>query len=696
MPRLMDIVKSLVAARALAPNRQRRGHERWPIMEQLESRIVLSTVVHDPSYDGTGTPQPLSGDTQYSITGQLLAPNSVHDLNLYSFVASKGNTLSFSAEDKLDVPGVFFLIQTAPSSDGSSTYLYDSAFQTATISGQVTLPTSGSYWLRISTVLYGPVNYSINISGITSASATPTSLNWNDVDGGVDFAYTLDGTLSSDVPVDFYWSPTQTFNTSQDTLADSATIPNGQSSPSTIHIAASSLTAPPAGTEDLLAVVDPEGSAASVPLAYDPTLTITSKYNGNAGGNVFGRFLAAPGAITDETLTVQLSNSLAALRPIVTTLVDDDSVSTSSGEESVLSTHHVIGSSGNWDGLTYQTDPFDPGSLAGPTTLTTQALANDETNLAQITDVLDVEPLPDWITQLMNNSITFYATAVGAANIQSDTYTIKGVLADLSLSPKAVIPSHVPLIGGESVGAAAELGVIATVPLAITSSPTVSGYGGFTIHVGSSNLFDKTYGAYFNLLSDDTGSFSATPDFTLNSDSLQPTGGFGMDFKFTGKVPLSNIPLYNGHIVFRGISIPLQLSASESFDLSEEANITLTPESGFSINPGQASIILGLTNTLAGDVGYDVSIPKRKPVVTLKIKARALGSLNLHSNVSYSGSADSIAPVLVSFVGVFDPRLDGQFVFTYKGHKPIDKPSGNLLDIFFDDLPRRFSLYNNK
>ena len=110
------------------------------------------------------------------------------------------------------------------------------------------------------------------------------------------------------------------------------------------HVDPSQIPNPPDNTEDLLGVINPDDPATRqvVDLSYEPEITyISSKYDGHLSDGSIGRFFSDPptGAppITDETLTLQLSDSLAALRPNL--MVGSFSASPQTG-------------SGTWDGVT--------------------------------------------------------------------------------------------------------------------------------------------------------------------------------------------------------------------------------------------------------------------------------------------------------------------------------------------------------
>jgi hypothetical protein len=95
------------------------------------------------------------------------------------------------------------------------------------------------------------------------SQVTTTSLDWDK--GGVKFDYEVSNSpLPKDVPIRFYWAPSDTFTIDQDTLAYTYTVPAGtqvQTQPiGPIHIDGTDLSEAPEGTEYLLAVADPENT----------------------------------------------------------------------------------------------------------------------------------------------------------------------------------------------------------------------------------------------------------------------------------------------------------------------------------------------------------------------------------------------------------------------------------------------------
>jgi hypothetical protein len=131
-------------------------------------------------------------------------------------------------------------------------------------------------------------------------------------------------------------------------------------------------------------VVDPQelftSSPSSAALAYDPYVDISAKYNGSLDESTIGRFLAVPGLITDETITAQLSVSLAALRPAVAGFIGDST---------------LVFQPQTSEDIVFTSDTFDPGTLQGSDIpLKVKAFASDGQNLSEADNTRMFSPFP--------------------------------------------------------------------------------------------------------------------------------------------------------------------------------------------------------------------------------------------------------------------------------------------------------------
>jgi hypothetical protein len=169
----VSILQSISLGRAPG-TQKRRTRAIQPHVDVLEGRIVLSSVVRDPSY-GSLYYQPLNGDTQYSITGQI---GTSYQLHQYAFYATSGSSVSISANlpnvagyyDDSDIRGYSL-------SDGSSQF-YSAFSQRGTASAHFHALTSGIYvfYFEVTfTDATGPLDYSISLSGTATPKIGVTS-----------------------------------------------------------------------------------------------------------------------------------------------------------------------------------------------------------------------------------------------------------------------------------------------------------------------------------------------------------------------------------------------------------------------------------------------------------------------------------------------------------------------------------------
>ena len=521
-------------------------------------------------------------------------------------------------------------------------------------------------------------------------SITPTSLSWNTAKGGVNFSYSAPDPLPFSVPVDFYWSPTKNFVKSADVLAATSLIEDGQK-PSPIHLDPSSLTAPPTGTNYLLVVLS-QNPNNTLSLAYDPEITVTGTYNGSTDPGTIGRFLAVPGLVTEQFID-KLSPSLAALRQSVGTFINNGQYLEAEPDSTLL---------GGWDGVTYITDGFDPGSLSKSAQLTTEVQVDNDkkTPLKEVDTTLDVQPLPDWYKSLQSPTIIFMADSPGKNGIATGSYIIRGAIANLAPPVNATIPSNVAFVGGKSIGATATFGLAVNVPLSITANPVVSGYTEVALTVLNAKVFTKDIDLSTSSGLGDGASLTVTPQVTLDPNTLQPNGAFGVAFEFTDTEALAHTVFYSNTRPITISGVPLELSYSLYDDLKDtlkvDADMVFSANDGFVVNtnPNLTFVSTTLTGTLNGevDVGYfipgttaqaiDNLLHKYLPqyfsantaLPALKLGFVVSGGFTFTSRFNYTGSSSEASPVPVSFGGSLTPQIQSRLTFTI-GTKTISSPS---------------------
>jgi hypothetical protein len=162
--------------RTTATARRRRACR--PLVEALEVRPLLSSIIHNSAYDGHGY-QPLNGDTQYTITGQLIdngASNptvNVHSLNDYSVYLTSGSTVTLSLHTDSHKASMTLttllqsLLTTGYGSNVTETYHVQS---------------SGVYYISLSTANYPyphpyTQSYTLQVAGTASPELHVPSLN---------------------------------------------------------------------------------------------------------------------------------------------------------------------------------------------------------------------------------------------------------------------------------------------------------------------------------------------------------------------------------------------------------------------------------------------------------------------------------------------------------------------------------------
>jgi hypothetical protein len=566
------------------------------------------------------------------------------------------------------------------------------------------VPATGRVGLTAATAA-GPETAYLGKFEFTPQAVAAKSLTWDDPDGGVNFTYSSPNPVPFAVPVDFYWAPDQTFDPSKDALAASSKI-NARQAPSTIHIVASSLTTPPEGTGYLLAVLDPnhtvmpQAPGNTKALAYDPEISVTGTYNGSTDPKVIGRFLAVPNLVT-ESLIIKLSPSLGALRPSVITFISNGDSLDGEPDATLL---------GGWDGVTYKTDGFDPGALSQSADLSTSAQTDDKTAVYKTVDTtLDVQPLPDWYQSLLDPKVVFNPATAATNGALQGSYQVKGGVVNLVPPASATIPQDVAFVGGKSVGASATFGVDVTVPLDVASKPVVNG----TVDLGLTVLGVKLPSKSIDLADSTTvgggATLKLTPQVTLDPNTLQADGSFGLGFTFSYDGKLAHDSLYSQArpITISGVPFNLEYGLYEdmSYNVTADADLVLSPGSGFVLaaNPDLSYVSVGVTGGLSGEVsvGWFVQTPQQSEATdnllykylpsiftpntylpALKLSLAVSGGATLSTRFNYNGGSTGTTPLPVSFGGSLSPSVDAKVSFTI-GTKTYSLPSIKI----FNNIP---------
>lgn len=430
---------------------------------------------------------------------------------------------------------------------------------------------------------------------------TPELLEWNVEDGGADLEYTVSNAwLRHDNQVALYWSTTPQFANAIGGPVCTLPIKAMNALYSTpVHVPAASLGVPPPQAAYLLAVADPANALGNfsptsnvVAIPYDPTLDVKAKYEGDPGSGTMGRYFSGTNVLADNTFTVELSDSLAALRPTVQVQLGGQVLQASISQE---------------EPHDYVTDQFDPGSLnPGITPLKTKATVGTS-DVAVDSASIQVEPLPEWVKGLVDETTTFDPN--GDASRGQGAYIFDGFLPGLSLGGSAfAIRQDVPLVGGQSLQTQVryELNVVA--PLATSTTPEVRAGVEVVVNLGSSISMPVLH------LAPTSSAGSAGYQLTVSGgetfDPVTLNGGVVSVALDTGEVPLIQKELYRAYTMVFPFDIPtaLELTVTASLTASVHAHalIALDSSNGPELDPAGTFVRVCLTGNLTAtqDVGW--------------------------------------------------------------------------------------------
>ncbi|MEW4569259.1 hypothetical protein AB1L88_15450 [Tautonia sp. JC769] len=589
----------------------------------LSTRPAIFTIVADDS-DREGDPVTVTIEGLHYRTNPLLS-NTSQSVGLYdgdgAVLYLGGNTL----------PGEVFTYSVgAHVGDQLQIRLYSS----------ISVPSSSFFSLT------GSNSFDVRLSLSTGADLQPTSLAWNTAEGGVDYSYAISSVLPEDTTATFYWSTDQSFDRGQDTPIVSTPLKKGQSGNTSSRLPASSITvAPPPGTNYLLLVTDPDdrfkGEASEennvVSVAYEPTIEfVGAKYDGDKSPEIIGRFFAnpttGPPPITDQTLTLRLSDSLAALLPTLT-------VGGHSTERKP-------------DGRTYETEGFDPGELADMSFLVSRAVMDEQVLAEEDSPRFRVLPLPDWFPALAGETIEFNSGAGGG-------YTLEGHIARLGSPTLFVVPGDVPIIGGRPLGATIGYGVSVATPLDEQVPATAGAFAGMSL-----NLLDLA-SAEYNLSTSaevvEGLSIELTLQSILDPSTLEMRDGFGVTILVSASENLGEKTFYENVGVVGIFLVDYGIKGAIDLKLNAQVQVTLVDDALRVVGNGGTYIDFGPTGSLTGfaDIGWFIPPKFTDPLVTvlrrrlpgyfpasgnllpaLRLKNELTGSLDIRGRVDYSGAAE--------------------------------------------------------
>ena len=443
------------------------------------------------------------------------------------------------------------------------------------------------------------------MQSVALAILTVIDAKWDVADGGVRVSYAVGG---ADLPVDtsiaLYWAtgPDYADRIAPDNIQFSITAQKPVGTYDSVPVDQAvfqGVGQPPANAADLLIVPDAAGllmttdvKADAFALPYDPRIDVSAKYNGSQNPLKIGRFFAMPGLVTDESFTLTLSDSLAAIRPSPLVRIGDVK----------LPADPDTGLLGSWDGKTYVTGTFDPGTLPGPTEINAQALGSPDV-LAEQDLTLDIVPVPRWIQDLQQlKPIRFDADLLDS----NGTYTFSGVLGTL-VSSNLAIPSSWPYIGGDHVGADVAYGLTIVTTLDPAVSPQFSGFASIQL-----NLLDKAHPSF---------SFSTSPASVgaiklkvqlgapLDPRTLDVQGGFSLTVGLSGPLDQVKAPFFESQVFELPFALQFGLYEIASTTVDSQLSVSMDGDGNLVVDPSSTYVQLGADYAIQGDVKAGLFAP---------------------------------------------------------------------------------------
>ena len=548
----------------------------------------------------------------------------------------------------------------------------------------------------------------------TDLAALPPS--WDVKDGGADFYYAVSGAnVPTATTVALYWAGGETFDSVIGAPIHFVVVAAGTTANTygRFHVTPGEFGTPPEDASYVLLVADPptdghptgdvteiseDNNTASLP--FQPEIEfVSSKYDGDPDPDRIGRFFAdptdQPAPLTDESLTLRLSDSLAALRPTL--------------RVGALGAKPDADSAG-WDGRTYRTDDFDPGTIFDDAFLPSSATVGDRVLAEQNSPRFRVVPLPAWYNASTPHSVTFKtAPAPGGG-----AYSFKVYIGSLGSSHLYSIPDDVPMIGGRPLGATLGYGVTTTAPLAVNTSTLtpLDGFAGLSLNFADLATVDLNLDTTRDL--GDGWKIQVIPRAPLDPTTLEMDGGFGMTLKVTGS-SVSPDKVFVDRQFFVGLFLAdVGIKGNIALTLTAQATVSLDQGTFQLVSGGLTYLQLGPTATLTGfaDIGWFIPLKFIDPILKilrarfpkyfpptgnllpeLKLKNELIGSIELHARVDYSGNAFGAIPYFdVSAGGTVDLQVKETLVFTIGNTNLLGKLPPFVIPLFPKTFPYHFVL----
>lgn len=530
---------------------------------------------------------------------------------------------------------------------------------------------------------------------VLSAEIDVKHLEWNVANGGAEFRYEIkNADLPDDAKIQLFWADD---NGVYGTIGNAVHEMFATKAVGTydVFVPSGKLSAPPPGATQIVVIADVDNQINEDDednntkwKAYNPSLTVNAKYDGNLDENIFGRYFTGV-AISDQSFTVRLSDELTALRPTVELKV---------GTTKLTLTQQA-------DKHEYKSTNFDVAKLTKDADVTVTVTLNKKTltktDGTPLHDKMkiDMEVVPKWMTIALKGLKKSFDTA-------AKEYLFEGALVDLSTSKlsKLAIPKTISFGGGYASGVDVHFDARVKASIDAAKEPEVTGHATASATFLGHSLasFDETlpsngkFGVNIDLnnqtLAIDSGSFTF-----LDNGSKQLNLFENKAFKIN-KLALFD---YTSHVVGNvtyDMDLKVVFKADGSIDAAQSRlNLTFNSQLSGSIDPHLADGAANVKKVL--DVLQTANLPQLifdavknalqslGVVPTVDLTAAVAGNIDVSATVALSGKPSKITPAVKSFSGQVKLMPKVSAVLTWLGQSTtIDAPE-SWVDLLTVDAP---------